>query len=73
MLYYEIHLTKMICFFFYTAQAISGLSDVDYPTLELGPNGLPLLRQLGLVNRVPLPPELVEHFARKSSYNVLAQ
>jgi len=52
--------------FCFAALAISGLSDVDYPTLELGPNGLPLLRQMGLVNRVPLPPELVEHFARKS-------
>ena len=35
--------------------------------LEVGPNGLPLLRQMGLVNRIPLPPELVEHFGRKLS------
>ena len=38
---------------------------MDYPMLEVGSNGLPLLRQMGLVNRIPLPPELVEHFGRK--------
>ena len=47
------------------AHGVSGLCDVDYPMLEVGPNGLPLLRQMGLVNRIPLPPELVEHFGRK--------
>ena len=41
------------------AHGVSGLCDVDYPMLEVGPNGLPLLRQMGLVNRIPLPPELV--------------
>lgn len=51
----------------FTAFGVSGLSDVDYPSLELGPNGLPLLRQMGIVNRVQLPPELVEHFRRKQS------
>ncbi|EFX67694.1 hypothetical protein DAPPUDRAFT_115237 [Daphnia pulex] len=35
------------------ANGVSGLSDVDYPMLEVGPNGLPLLRQMGLVNRLP--------------------
>lgn len=49
-----------------SASGVSGLSDVDYPMLEAGPNGLPLLRQMGLVNRIPLPPELVEHFGRKT-------
>jgi len=38
--------------------------------LEVGPNGLPLLRQMGLVNRIPLPPELVEHFGRKNYHYV---
>lgn len=50
------------------AHGVSGLSDVDYPMLEVGPNGLPLLRQMGLVNRIPLPPELVEHFGHMQSY-----
>ena len=49
----------------YSGQNVSGLSDMDYPMLEVGSNGLPLLRQMGLVNRIPLPPELVEHFGRK--------
>ena len=44
---------------------VSGLTDVDYPTLEAGPSGQPLLKQTGIVNRIPLPPELVEHFGRK--------
>ncbi|KAI9555074.1 hypothetical protein GHT06_017589 [Daphnia sinensis] len=50
------------------AHGVSGLSDVDYPMLEVGPNGLPLLRQMGLVNRIPLPPELVEHFGHMQTY-----
>ena len=49
----------------FVAPGVSGLCDVDYPMLEVGPNGLPLLRQMDLVNRIPLPPELVEHFGGK--------
>jgi nuclear pore complex protein Nup155 len=54
--------------YLFSAHGVSGLSDVDYPMLEVGPNGLPLLRQMGLVNRIPLPPELVEHFGHMQSY-----
>ena len=62
-------------FFWYTIQVlsiaaygVSGLSDADYPSLGTDPSGLPLLRQMGIVNRVPLPPELVEHFGRKTKH-----
>ncbi len=58
-------LSSLMLVLFLLAHGVSGLSDVDYPMLEVGPNGLPLLRQMGLVNRIPLPPELVEHFGRK--------
>ena len=48
---------------FLLANGASGLCDMDCPVLEVGPNGLPLLRQM--VNRIPLPPQLVEQFDRK--------
>lgn len=56
-------------FSLFSVYGVSGLSDTDYPSLEVGSNGLPLLRQMGIVNRVQLPPELVEHFGRKYQYS----
>lgn len=50
------------------AHGVGELSEVDYLILEVGPNEQPVLRQMGLVNRVSLPPELVEHFRHMQSY-----
>ena len=40
----------------------SGLIDLDCTILEVGPNALQLLRQVGMVHRTPYPAEPVEAF-----------
>ena len=65
--------TKIFFEWFISGHTISGLADIDYPTLDIGPSGQPLLKQSGIVNRVPLPPELVEHFGRKLYYFNVSQ
>lgn len=45
-------------------ETCSGLNDVHYPSLEhlAGPNTT--VKQITTVNKVPLPPEVMEHFGR---------
>ena len=55
----------MLCFHYLTAHAtVSGISDVDYPSLSSSSVGLADLPQLSPAKQVPLPPELVEQFGR---------
>ena len=42
----------------------SGINDYDYPALSSPAVGLAGMELVGLVKRVPLPPELVEQFDR---------
>lgn len=43
---------------------MSGLHDIDYPSLIESGIGLDTLPEVSNVKRVPLPPELVEQFGR---------
>lgn len=45
----------------------SGLSDYDYQNLSNLTMGLKNLNQLDLVNKIPIPPEIMEHFKSKLS------
>lgn len=42
---------------------VSGLSEIDYPNVN-GLTGLDNIKQLCSLNKVPLPPEIMEHFGR---------
>jgi len=42
----------------------SGLNDYDYQNLSTLSMGLKTLNQLATVNKVPIPPEIMEHFKR---------
>lgn len=42
----------------------SGLTDTDYPSLTGLPLALNKLTQVKTYNKVPLPPEIKEHFSR---------
>lgn len=43
----------------------SGLNDYDYQTLSSLSMGQKQLNQLQTVNKIPIPPEILEHFKRK--------
>lgn len=43
----------------------SGLSEYDYPSLTTLSAGLKNLSQIETINKVPIPPEVMEHFKRK--------
>lgn len=43
----------------------SGLNDYDYQNLSSLSLGLKNLNQLATVNKIPIPPEIMEHFKRK--------
>lgn len=40
----------------------SGLSDYDYQNLSNLTMGIKNLNQLELINKIPIPPEIMEHF-----------
>lgn len=42
---------------------VSGLSELDYPTVS-SLSSLASVSQLHTLNKVPLPPEIMEHFGR---------
>lgn len=42
----------------------SGLTDTDYPSLSGLPLALSNVTQIKTYNKVPLPPEIKEHFSR---------
>lgn len=46
----------------------SGLSDHDYPNLSGLAMGLANFTQIKTLNKVPLPPEVMEHFGRILKY-----
>ena len=43
----------------------SGLSDYDYQKLSSLSLGMKELNQIETVNKVPIPPEVMEHFKRE--------
>lgn len=43
----------------------SGLNDFDYQSLNTLSMGLMNLNQIELVSKIPIPPEVMEHFNRK--------
>lgn len=43
----------------------SGLNDFDYQSLTTLSSGLKSLNQIETVNKIPIPPEVMEHFNRK--------
>lgn len=43
----------------------SGLSDYDYQNLSNLTMGLKNVNQLELVSKIPIPPEIMEHFRSK--------
>lgn len=43
----------------------SGLNDYDYQTLSSLSMGHKQLNQLQTINKIPIPPEILEHFKRK--------
>jgi hypothetical protein len=43
----------------------SGLNDFDYENISALSKGLKKLEQLQTVNKIPIPPEIMEHFKRK--------
>lgn len=50
----------------------SGLNDFDYQSLTTLSMGLKNLNQIETSSKIPIPPEVMEHFNRKfSSINVL--
>lgn len=52
----------------------SGFADHDYPTLSGGPHIINNMTQIKCINSVPLPSEIVDHFARilyYKKYNLL--
>lgn len=42
----------------------SGLSDYDYPCLSTLSMGIKTLNQIETINKIPIPPEVMEHFKR---------
>lgn len=44
----------------------SGLNDYDYQTLSSVTMDRGTLAQLHTINKVPIPPEILEHFKRES-------
>lgn len=46
----------------------SGLSEYDYPSLTSLSAGLKNLNQIETINKVPIPPEVMEHFKRRSLF-----
>ena len=49
----------------------SGLNDYDYQNLSNLTMGLKNLNQLELVSKIPIPPEIMEHFRSNSTLNWL--
>lgn len=47
----------------------SGLNDYDYETLSSLSMGHKQLNQVQTVNKIPIPPEILEHFKRKFANN----
>lgn len=45
----------------------SGLSDYDYQNLSNLTMGLKNVNQLDLVSKIPIPPEIMEHFRSNSN------
>lgn len=45
--------------------SISGLNDYDYQNLSTLSMGMKQLNQLVTTNKVPIPPEIMDHFKRK--------
>ena len=43
----------------------SGLNDYDYQNISNLSMGLKKLEQLQTINKIPIPPEIMEHFKRK--------
>lgn len=43
----------------------SGLSDYDYQNLTNLTMGVKNLNQMELINKIPIPPEIMEHFKSK--------
>ena len=46
------------------APTVSGLNDMDYPSMSNLVTGLSTLKHVTTTNKVPLPPEVMEHFGR---------
>lgn len=47
----------------------SGLNDFDYQSLTTLSMGLKNLNQLETVSKIPIPPEVMEHFNRNILFN----
>lgn len=47
--------------------SVSGLNDYDYQNLSTLSMGMKQLNQLVTTNKVPIPPEIMDHFKRKSN------
>ena len=45
-------------------QSHSGMIDQHYPGMSYIAPGLPAIKEFVTTNRIPLPPEVIEHFAR---------
>lgn len=44
--------------------SVSGLNDYDYQNLSTLSMGMKQLNQLVTTNKVPIPPEIMDHFKR---------
>lgn len=46
----------------------TGLSECDYPEIASLTSGLKHLNQIETMNKIPIPPEVMEHFKRMDSH-----
>jgi len=54
----------IINIFFIGGPTVSGLDDHDYPNLNGASMTLTNINQMKMLNKIPLPSEVMEHFGR---------